>query len=313
MSRFLPRPGRIAERAALLTIALLGSASLTARQVFRAGTDVVLLSVTVTDAEGRNIPGLTREDFQVFEDGVLQDISNFSREPQPVAISLLLDTSMSMEKKLPIAQQAASGLVRRLGPRDIAQVVTFDSRPSIVQPFTSDKAALEGAIRHTEAGGSTSLYTAIYIALNTVAETRTAAPEELRHQAIIVLSDGEDTTSSMDYEQVLDLSKRSDVSVYAIGLRSKQDQPLHGFNEGEFVLRTLTQETGGHAFFVNEVSQLPSLYQQIADELANQYTMGYTSKNLKRDGAWRRIVVRTKRPGTAVRTKSGYFGPTVPR
>jgi Ca-activated chloride channel family protein len=281
------------------------------RQVFRAGTDVVLLSVTVTDAQGRFVPGLDREDFLAYEDGMLQDISNFSRDPQPVALSLLVDTSMSMEKKLQTAQQAAIGLIGRLGPRDIAQVVTFDSRPSIALPFTSDKDALERAIRHTEAGGSTSLYTAIYIAMNALTQTRMAAPDQLRHQAIVLLSDGEDTSSSMDLEQVLDLSKRSDVSVYAVGLRSKQDRPAHGFNEAEYFLRTLTQETGGHAFFVSEVTQLPGLYQQIADELANQYTLGYTSKNLKRDGAWRRIVVRTTRTGVTARTKSGYFGPTV--
>ena len=105
-------------------------------------------------------------------------------------------------------------------------------------------------------------------------------------------------------------SKRTDMSVYAIGLRSKEDGPRRGgFNEAEFVLRTLSQETGGRAFFVDDARQLPAVYLQIADELANQYSIGYTSKNPRRNGAWRQIHVRVSAPESTARTKSGYFGP----
>jgi Ca-activated chloride channel family protein len=112
---------------------------------------------------------------------------------------------------------------------------------------------------------------------------------------------------------VLESAKRSEVAVYAIGLRSRLDRPTRGFNEAEFVLKSLSQETGGRSFFVEEITELPGIYQRIADELANQYSIGYTSKNLKRDGAWRAIVVKVDRPGTAARTKRGYFAPTPPR
>jgi Ca-activated chloride channel family protein len=288
------------------------AAALLAAQVFRVGTDVVSLSVTVTEGEAL-IPGLDQSMFSVYEDGVQQNISYFSRTPQPIALSLLIDTSTSMDQKLPIAQEAAIGFARRLQPTDAAQIIDFDSRHEILQTFTADRTLLEQAIRRTQVGGSTSLYNAIYVALSELKRVRATSLDQVRRQAIVVLSDGEDTTSLIAYEDVLESAKRSEVAVYAIGLRSKQDRPARGFNEAEFVLKTLAQETGGRAFFVEDPAQLPALYQQIADELANQYSIGYTSKNTKRDGAWRAIVVKVNRPNTAVRTKRGYFAPTPPK
>jgi Ca-activated chloride channel family protein len=289
-----------------------GTAAVVSAQVFRVGTDVVSLSVTVTEGETL-VPGLDQPLFSVFEDGVQQDISYFSRTPQPIALSLLIDTSTSMEQKLTVAQEAAIGFARRLQPTDAAQVIDFDSRHEILQPFTADRALLEKAIRKTQVGGSTSLYNAIYVALSELKRVRAATTDQVRRQAIVVLSDGEDTTSVISYEDVLDTAKRSEVAVYAIGLRSKQDRDRREYSEAEFVLKTLSAETGGRVFFVEDVAQLPAIYQQIADELANQYSIGYTSKNLKRDGAWRAIVVKVNRPNTAARTKRGYFAPTPPK
>jgi Ca-activated chloride channel homolog len=281
-----------------------------ARQVFKAGTDLVLLNVTVADAAGHLITGLNQEDFQVYEDGVLQTVTNFSREPLPIALSIALDTSTSMERKLPVAQEAAAGFVRRLTPKDVAQIIDFDSQAQILQAFTNDKAALEQAIRRTQAGGSTSLYNALYTALSELKGARGPQTGEVRRQAIVALSDGEDTSSLVTFDDVLDLAKRSEVSVYAIGLREKGDPAMQGkWNEADYILKTLAQETGGRPFFVDDVAQLPAIYSQIAEELANQYSVGYVSKNPKRDGAWRRITVRITRPNVTARTKAGYFGP----
>ena len=288
-----------------------GAAGLSA-QIFRVGTDVVSLNVTVTEGETL-IPGLEQARFSVYEDGVQQQIAYFSRTPQPIALSLLIDTSTSMEHKLVVAQEAAIGFARRLNPTDAAQVIDFDSRHEILQTFTADRVLLERAIRRTQVGGSTSLYNAIYVALSELKRARAATPDQLRRQAIVVLSDGEDTSSLIAYEDVLESAKRSETAVYSIGLRSKQDRPTRGFNEAEFVLRSLSQETGGRVFFVEDIAQLPGIYQQIADELANQYSIGYSSKNPKRDGAWRAIVVKVDRPNTYARTKRGYFAPTAPR
>jgi Ca-activated chloride channel family protein len=302
---------RLALPAALAAVWAVAAGTAAAQQVFRGGVEVVSLAVTVMDKDGRYVPGLERSRFQVFEDGVLQDIVYFSKEQQPIALTLLMDTSTSMEQKLPIAQQAAIGFARQLKPSDVAAVVEFDSRPAIVQDFTSDKALLEAAIRKTMAGGSTSLYNAIYVGLSALqSNKRAAAPEQqVRRQAIVVLSDGEDTTSLVSYEDVLDLAKRAETAVYAIGLRSRDEVSSKGFREAEFVLRTLAQQTGGREFFVDDAKELPAIYQRIADELANQYSIGYMSKNSRRDGAYRRIVVRVDQPSVVTRTKQGYYGP----
>jgi Ca-activated chloride channel family protein len=288
------------------------STSPLAAQIFRGGIDIVSLNVTVTEGETL-IGGLEQAAFQVYEDGVMQDISFFSRAQQPIALSLLIDTSTSMEMKLPIAQEAAVGFAKRLKPVDAAQIIDFDSRVEILQTFTSNAAELETAIRKTRVGGSTSLYNALYVAISELKRNRAATPEQIRRQAIVILSDGEDTTSLVDYETVLDQAKRSEVAVYAIGLRSKDDRQTKGWNEAEFVLRTLSTETGGRVFFVEDIKQLAAIYQQIADELANQYSIGYSSKNQRRDGTWRAIVVKVDRPNTQARTKRGYFAPTPPK
>ncbi len=279
---------------------------------FRAGVDVVSLNVIVTEAGSRYVTDLSQDDFNVFEDGVKQDVTFFTRTNLPIALALLLDTSASMDTKLPTAQEAAIGFAKRLRPQDLAEVIDFDSRAVVLQEFTNNASSLEQAIKKTSAGGSTSLYNAIYIALKDLKKVVARNAEEIRRQAIVVLSDGEDTSSLLPFEEVLDLAKRSETAIYCIGLRSNEgpSTTTKGFKEAEFVLRQFAQETGGRAFFPSQLSELAGVYGQISDELSSQYTVGYTSRNTKRDGAWRRVVVRVNRPNAIARTKLGYFGPT---
>ena len=278
---------------------------------FRAGVELVSLSVTVSEGP-RFVTDLQQEDFQVFEDGVKQDVTFFTRSNLPIAISVLIDTSASMESRLPTAQEAAIGFARRLRSQDLAEVVDFDSRVVILQPFTNGVPELEQAIRRTSAGGSTSMYNAIYIALKDLKRIVAKSVDEIRRQSIIVLSDGEDTSSLLPFDEVLDLAKRSETAIYAIGLGSLGGSSSggRGFKEAEFVLRQLSQETGGRAFFPSQLADLANVYGQISDELSSQYTVGYTSRNGRRDGAWRRTVVRVNRANLTARTKQGYFGPT---
>ena len=278
--------------------------------LFTSGVDVVSLNVTVTDTSARYMTDLERGDFQVFEDGVLQEVSFFNRTNRPIALSLLVDTSASMENRLSTAQEAAAGFARRLRTQDSAEIIDFDSRVVILQTFTNNIPALEQAIRKTSAGGSTAMYNAIYIALKDLKKVVATNAEEIRRQAIVVLSDGEDTSSLLPFEEVLDLAKRSETAIYAIGLRSADSGSAKGFKEAEFVLRQLAQETGGKAFFVNQITELAGIYNQISDELSSQYTVGYSSRNVRRDGSWRRVVVRVNRPSTIARTKQGYFAPS---
>lgn len=280
---------------------------------FRAGVDVVSLTVTVTEREGRFVNGLSQDAFSVFEDGVKQELIFFSGTKLPTALGLLVDTSASMNEKMATAQQAAIGFVERMRVDDVLTIVDFDSRAEILQGFTRDQALLTAAIRRTTAGGSTSLYNAMYVALNEFKKMRASNSDDVRRQAIVVLSDGEDTSSLVPFEEVLELAKRSEVAIYTIGLRDggpQRNRGIGGFRESEFVLKQFAQETGGKAFFPDAASALPAIYGEVADELAAQYTLGYASRNTRRDGRWRRVVVRVERPNAIARTKQGYYGPT---
>lgn len=279
-------------------------------QVFRAGVELVSLNVTVTDSQNRYVTDLTEADFSVFEDGARQELSFFNRSNLPIALSLLLDSSASMEQRMPIAQEAAAGFARRIRPQDLGQVIDFDSRVDVLQGFTNNAGDLEKAIRSTSSGGSTALHNAVYISLKELAKVRARTEDDIRRQAIVVLSDGEDTSSLVSFEEVLELAKRSETAIYTIGLQPRETAALKGFREAEFTLRQFAQETGGRAYFVQRAEELNEVYGQIAEELSSQYTMGYAPKNPKRDGAFRRLVVQVNRPSTTARTKRGYYAPT---
>jgi VWFA-related protein len=191
----------------------------------------------------------------------------------------------------------------------MAQVIDFDSRVIVRQAFTGNQDELMAAIDSTTAGGSTSLHNAIYIALKELAKVRAVSEDDVRRQALVVFSDGEDTSSLVSFDEVLDLAKRSETSIYSIALRG-DDTQTKGFREAEYVMRTLAQQTGGQAFFPSRIEDLAGVYTQIADELASQYTIGYSSKNTRRDGAWRRIIVQVSRPNARPRAKTGYYAPT---
>jgi VWFA-related protein len=214
-----------------------------------------------------------------------------------------------MEDHLPTLQAAASSFVHRLKPNDISQIIDFDSKVEIRQTFTGNQADLDGAIQRLVAGGSTSLHNAIYIALKELKKVKAVSEEDVRRQALIVFSDGEDTSSLVSFEEVLDLAKRSETSIYTIALRGN-DVQAKGFREAEFIMRTLAQETGGRAFFPGRIEDLTGVYGQIADELASQYSLGYSSGNPRRDGAWRRVLIQLTRPNVTPRTKKGYYAPT---
>ena len=279
-------------------------------QVFRAGVEMVSLNVTVVDSQGRYVTDLAQVDFGVFEDGAKQELTYFNHTNLPIALSLLIDSSASMEQRMENAQEAAIGFARKIRPQDLAQVVDFDSRVEIRQTFTNNIEQLARAILSTSSGGSTALHNAVYISLKELAKVKAKNPEEVRRQAIVLLSDGEDTSSLVSFEEVLELAKRSETAIYTVGLRPREAGALRGFREAEFVLRQLAQETGGRAYFADKVEALKDVYGQIADELSSQYSMGYSSRNPRRDGAFRRLVVQVARANVTSRTKRGYYGPT---
>jgi Ca-activated chloride channel family protein len=295
---------------AALALAVAGGVALDAqRPSFRTGVDLVLLNVSVTGPGGRHVGDLSADDFAVYEDGHPQDISFFSRADTPLAVSMLIDTSSSMEDRLPLAQRAAIDFVSKLRPGDTAEVVDFDNRIEVLQPFTSDRHLLEAAILRTRAGGSTALYNAVYIALKQLQKSTPQNGDEVRREVIVVLSDGEDTSSLVTFEELLDAVKRSHIAIYTIGLALEPMSAKGSTLTGEFVLRRLALETGGQLFTAKQPGELSNVYGQIADELATQYVLGYLSTNGRKNGDWRSTSVSVRRPNFQARTRPGYYAP----
>jgi VWFA-related protein len=277
---------------------------------FGAEIEVINLTLTVTDPQSRYVTDLAQPDFAVFEDGVRQELSLFTHENLPISLVLMIDTSASMDEKLPIAQSAAIRFARTLRPQDSAQVVQFNDRQTTLQDFTADHGLLEQAIRSTRASGPTALHNALYVALKDL--TRLKKRGELRRLAVVLLTDGEDTASLVSDEQVLDLAKKSEIGIYSISIRPNrpQDRERQSFSQATYLLTALSRETGGQVHFPNSLSELDSVYDRIAEELRTQYSVGYVSANRRRDGKWRRIVVRVPdRTSLQVRHKLGYYAP----
>jgi Ca-activated chloride channel family protein len=277
---------------------------------FGAGIEIINLSLSVTDARNNFVTDLGEKDFAVFEDGIRQELSLFTHENLPISMVIMIDCSASMEEKMKTAQSAATRFIKTLRPQDLAQIVGFNDRSTTLQPFTNDQSKLEAAIRKTEASGPTALHNSLYIALKDLMRDKKAA--ELRRRAIVLLSDGEDTASLVTDEQVLDLARKSEINIYAISLRPNrpQERERQAFSQAEFLLTSLARDTGGHAYFPNSLSELDAVYDRIAEELRTLYSVGYVSSNTRRDGKWRRIVVRVPdREGLTVRHKLGYYAP----
>jgi Ca-activated chloride channel homolog len=298
----------------VLVIALL-SGSLEGRAekaglVFHSGVELINLNVCVMDGRNRYVTDLGETDFTVLEDGVRQQVAVFMRRRLDLSLVVMIDTSASMEQKLPVARAAALRLVRVLGPADTAEVIQFNERASVLQGFTSDAALLEQAIGATRASGATALYTALYVALKDLARERKTG--ELRRYAIVLLSDGQDTASRVTDEQVLELARKNEVVIYSIRPRSSEGaiNDAKGLGEADYFLSVLGRDTGGQAFFPASLSELSGVYDRIAEELRSEYSLGYVSSNASRDGRWRRIGILTPgRGGLQVRHRPGYFAP----
>jgi VWFA-related protein len=302
---------RVFSTVAIAVLMLLDGGRPAAQNAIRVTTDVVPLSVTATNAERQYVADLTRDDFLILENNKPQPLTFFARSDVPLAVALLIDSSASMMTALRTAQDAAIGFVRELGPKDVAMIVDFDSKVKIFQSFTDDHTLLDDAIRKTAAGGSTSLYTAVYIALTELARLKIGDESvTARRRAIVLLSDGDDTASLVNFDDVVDLAERSNIVVYSIGLRS--NFPLFRNSNrnavsGEFALRRFAMQTGGRVVYPTTDRELEAAYSDIRSELANQYVLAYESPpGIPR--IWRTISVRVNRPGVIARTRPGYYG-----
>jgi VWFA-related protein len=279
---------------------------------FGGGIEIINLNISVTDAQNRYVTDLDQKNFAVYEDGVRQELSLFTHEDLPISMVVMMDTSASMDEKLPQAQAAATRFVKTCRPQDLAEVIQFNDRATVLQDFTPDLTLLETAIKKTRASGPTALHNALYIALKDLEKQKSGT--HLRRRAIVLLSDGEDTASLITDDQVLDLARKTEIAIYPIALRSGrvQDREKLAFSQAEHLMTALAHESGGQSFFPNSLSELDAVYSRIAEELRSEYSLGYVSNNKRRDGKWRRIVVRVpERTDVQIRHKLGYYAPPV--
>lgn len=278
--------------------------------VFRSAASLVSLNVSVTDPVGRRyVTDLSRGDFAVFEDGVQQQVTFFESSQVPVDLILMLDTSSSMADKMQTVHLAAIGFLKTLRGVDRGAVITFSDGVQIVEGLTPDQARLEQAVLQTSARGGTALNNALYVALRQFGGTTKEVAVE-RRRAIALLTDGEDTSSLVSFDDVVALARKAGVNIYTIAL---QTPPISGqtahrvLSKSQYQLKTLSQESGAEAFFPEQIGELQGVYAAIAQELSSQYSLGYSPTNGRADGRFRRISVRVvNRPELKLRARAGY-------
>jgi Ca-activated chloride channel homolog len=270
-----------------------------------AGVEFVNVNVSVLNTKDRFVTDLGREDFVVLEDGVPQEMSLFAQKELPVSLVLLLDMSASMTANVKAVRSAAQRLIAKLDPDDEVQVAQFNQGLRVLQTFTSDKHALDDAIRAAKPSGATALHNSLYITLKDI--MRDGPPRDLRRRAIVLLSDGEDTASMVTDEQVMELARAAEISIYSIKIGVPGfDREAFG-EQARYLLNALARESGGEAYFPTELSRLAGIYDRIGQELHSQYSIGYVPSNTRFDGAWRQILVITARQGVTLRHRLGYY------
>ena len=280
---------------------------------FTATVDAVHLNVSVVNKKGRLITDLSREDFMVIEDKIHQKIVYFARgEDAPLDLVLLVDASGSMEltEKATNARNAAIQLIHCLGPEDRVSVYAFDRDVYQLTDFTQDKAAAIAALTRLEPFGSTALYDAVVTLSDAVVH------EGFGRRAIVVTTDGVDTSSTRSVDEAVAKAKGVDLPVYAIRVISPVDDPendmflgVHGASfRGEDALRRFTAETGGDMYQGSQWGQLVTASRRIREEMKTQYRLGYVPVNPRDDDGFRSIEVSTpRRRGVEVRTRKGYY------
>jgi VWFA-related protein len=272
-------------------------------QTLSVNVDLVNVLFTVADKNGRFITNLQKEDFKVSEDYVGQTISNFSNETNlPLSIGLVFDTSSSILGKLKFEQEAAGEFFYTSLRRgtDKAFVVTFDNRVGLAQDFTDNSELLTRSLDKVHSAGTTALFDAVYSAID-----NKLIGQAGRH-VIIVISDGDDNSSERSLDETVEMAQKTDTVIYAVGTNPTQ---LFGSDKdrGNKYLKRLTEETGGRLFLPVKLEDLTQSFLQISEELRSQYTLGYRSTNLKRDGTYRRIKIATTNKLFRVRARDGYY------
>jgi VWFA-related protein len=261
---------------------------------------------TVTDRKGRFVTDLVKDDFQVFENKRPQTIAEFTAETDlPLRLGILIDTSNSIRERFKFEQEAAVSFIQSVvhQGRDKAMVVSFDTSAELVSDLVDDTERLEAAIRGLRPGGGTALYDAVYFACRD--KLSKDQPRHKFRRAIVIVSDGDDNQSQYSRDQALEMAQKADVVIYAISTNV-----VRGETDGDKILKYLTAETGGQAFFPFKVEDLEQSFENIANELRHQYNVFYRPEPLNTDGRYHTVDLKVKgRRDLIVRCRKGYYAP----
>jgi Ca-activated chloride channel family protein len=292
---------RLLRAAAACSVALL-AASLTAfaqQPTFRAGTQVVSLFATVTDGQNRLVPELTQDDFQVFDNDKPQPLTLFQNETQPITVVVLLDTSGSMTGSIALLKQAAEQFLTRLLPDDKGAVGAFNDKIELSSRFTNDRDALITEVKDLDYGNGTRLWDAVAEGLNMLRGID-------GRRVILVFTDGDDTSSHIGRNAIVDRARAEEVMIYSIGLQSEYfDGARMVRSKPDSGLKRLSDETGGGYFELKQTSDLGPTFTRVAQELHSQYVLGFEPPQL--DGKVHRLAVRMKQAGMTARARRSYL------
>lgn len=284
-------------------------------EVIKVNTEIVTLTATVTDKNGRPRTDWKRDDFNVYEDGALQKLDYFNTGDRiPMSLGIIFDTSGSMEDKIEGVKDAVEHFVKSVASGDEIFLVKFSDDADLKQDFTDDKTRILRTIQNLEPRGSTALYDAVLLGLQKMTDG------EHRKRALLLLTDGNDTNSSVKFEDIVALARKSEVVIYGLGIGHGEEGNIHSSIVNNQVkdtvdmrtLRALADATGGNAYFLENAHEggrdrIDESVTEVAADVKQQYTVGYYQTGKKDDGAFRQIKVEVKDKSLRVRTKRGYY------
>lgn len=274
--------------------------------VFRSETRLVLLHATVIDKSGHLVTNLGRSAFKVYENGVEQELRIFRREDVPVSLAIVIDNSGSMRDKRQKVEAAAMALVKASNPQDEVMVVNFNDEAYEDVPFTSDVKRMEEGLTRIDSRGGTAMRDAISMTIDRV---RQRAKKDKK--ILLIITDGNDNTSALTLEKLIQKAHESEIVHYAIGLLSEEER--REARRAKRALDTLTTATGGLAYYPKEATEVEKIALQVAHEIRNQYILAYTPKVQTLDGSFRQVKVAVTGPNRPVaRTRTGYYATPEP-
>jgi Ca-activated chloride channel family protein len=280
-------------------------------QAVHIDVNLALVNVTVTDPFNRIVTGLEADNFRIFEDNIEQEVVNFSSEDVPISIGVILDLSGSMANKLGKAKEAAFQFFKTANPEDEFFLVGFNERAQLLSPFTTNVEDLQSRMLSASAKGKTALLDAIYLGLSQMRGAHSGK------RALLIISDGGDNSSRYNEKDIKRFVREADTQLYSVGIfdpfeyRSRTPEELNG----PTLLSEMTELTGGRAFTVDNLNDLPDIAAKIGAELRNQYILGYHPSNKAHDARWRKIKIKLRAPKGLpplnVYAKTGYYAPNL--